>query len=43
MRFFHELARSGRYAGELPLSLDEALANLETLMASRRTAKGGLA
>jgi energy-coupling factor transporter ATP-binding protein EcfA2 len=43
MRFFHELARSGHYAGELPLSLDEALAYLETLMASRSTAKGGLA
>jgi energy-coupling factor transporter ATP-binding protein EcfA2 len=43
MRFFHEMAKAGRYAGELPLSVDEALAKLEALMASRRTAKGSLA
>jgi energy-coupling factor transporter ATP-binding protein EcfA2 len=43
MRFFHEMAKAGRYAGELPLSVDEALAKLEALIASRRTAKGSLA
>ena len=43
MRFFHEMAKTGRYAGELPLSVDEALAKLETLVASRRTANGEMA
>jgi energy-coupling factor transporter ATP-binding protein EcfA2 len=43
MRFFHELAKSGRYAGDLPLGVEEALAKLESLLASRRTAKGGIA
>ena len=43
MRFFHEMAKTGRYAGELPLSVDESLAKLETLVASRRTANGEMA
>lgn len=43
MRFFHGLAQAGRYAGELPLEVDEALAKLERLVAARRSAKGGRA
>ena len=43
MRFFHALAQAGRYAGELPLEVEEARAKLEALVASRRSAKGGQA
>jgi hypothetical protein len=43
MLFFHELAKTGRYASDLPLGVEEALAKLESLLASRRTAKGGVA
>jgi energy-coupling factor transporter ATP-binding protein EcfA2 len=43
MRFFHEMAKAGRYAGELPLSVAEGLAKLEALVVSRRTAKGSMA
>jgi energy-coupling factor transport system ATP-binding protein len=43
MRFFHEMAKTGRYAGELPLSVGEALDKLEALVASRVTAKRGIA